>query len=96
MEYLHVAWDQSSADFPVDIYTELDEERWEVRKVEVFPDGHLQYADDWECTGNTGLGEHPTPAIEDMAGVDELTPEVIDQATFERMWEAARKPSADS
>jgi len=89
MEYLHVNWREHSPDAPVDIYSELDDERWEIRKVEVFPDGRLQYADDWESTGKTGLSEVPTPSIEDIAAQDPFTPEEIGQPEFERLWDAA-------
>jgi hypothetical protein len=91
MDYLHVHWRHDAADAPADIYSELDDDRWEVRKVEAFPDGTLHYADDWRSTGRTGLSEVPLPSFEDLAGQDALTPAVIDAAEFERMWTRATK-----
>ncbi|WP_410592846.1 DUF6881 domain-containing protein [Amycolatopsis sp. lyj-23] len=91
MDYLHVHWRHEAPDAPVDIYSELDEDRWEVRKVEVFPDGTLQYADDWRSTGRTGLSEVPLPSFEEIAAQQALTPAVIDGAEFERLWERATK-----
>jgi len=41
MTYLKVKWIHSHPDAPVLLYSELDRERWEVRKVEVFRDGSL-------------------------------------------------------
>lgn len=89
MDYLHVRWQHDAADAPVDIYSELDDDRWEVRKVEVFPDGTRHYADDWRSTGRTGLSEVPLPSFEELAAQRVLTPAVIDGAEFERMWKLA-------
>jgi hypothetical protein len=41
---------------PVVLYSELDDNRFEVRKVEVFRDGRLGYADAVRSSGGTGLG----------------------------------------
>ncbi len=86
MDYLHVHWRHDAADAPVDIYSELDDDRWEVRKVEVFADGTRHYADDWRSTGRTGLSEVPLPSFDELAGQRVLTPAVIDGAEFEREW----------
>lgn len=89
MDYLHVHWQHDAADAPVDIYSELDDERWEVRKVEVFADGTHHYADDWHSTGRTGLSEVPLPSFEELAVQRPLVPAVIDGAEFERLWKHA-------
>ncbi|WP_290062565.1 DUF6881 domain-containing protein [Amycolatopsis solani] len=89
MDYLHVHWQHDAPDAPADIYSELDDDRWEVRKVEVFPDGTHHYADDWKSTGKTGLSEVPLPPFEDLAAQRALTPTEIDEAEFERRWQAA-------
>jgi hypothetical protein len=36
MSYLKVKWNRSFPDEPMLLYSELDRERWEVRKVEFF------------------------------------------------------------
>lgn len=35
MEYMKCRWHHDDDDYPVWIYAELDEERWEVRKLEI-------------------------------------------------------------
>ena len=44
MQYIRVRWNHDRSDEPVELWSELDGESWEVRKVEVFPDGHLGFA----------------------------------------------------
>ena len=41
---------------------ELDEARWEVRKVEVFV-GRMTYAEGRDATGDTKLREVPVPSV---------------------------------
>jgi hypothetical protein len=95
MEYERVQWDNDNPDMPVDIYSELDDDRWEVRKVEVFADGRMQYSDGVESTGKTGLSEVPMPAVDETNSQEPLTATVIDEDTFEDMWERATRPGAD-
>ena len=44
MTHLKVKWIHSYPDEPVIIYSELDHELWELRKVEVLPGGRMGYA----------------------------------------------------
>ena len=95
MEYLHVQWRSDLPHQPTDIYTELDDDRWETRKVEVFADGRIQYADGTDSTGKTDLGELPSPPLSERRHIDGLTTTVIDKATFEHMWNLARSWGGD-
>jgi hypothetical protein len=40
MNYVRVEWKHPHQDEPILLYSELDEERFEVRKIEVFRNGH--------------------------------------------------------
>ena len=44
MKYLKVRWIHESATDPVELYSEIDDQGWEVRKVEVFPNGTMGFA----------------------------------------------------
>jgi len=57
MHYVKIAWKHEHPQDPVLIYSELDDARWEVRKVEVFPDGSLGFAEEAGSRRGTGLGE---------------------------------------
>ncbi len=56
MRYLRVQWLHSHPDEPVTLYSELDDEGWEVRKVEIFADGHIGFASKTEVVGSIELG----------------------------------------
>ena len=53
MEYIMVKWLHSHPDEPVLLYSELDKDRWETRKVEVFADGRIGFASATEATPST-------------------------------------------
>jgi uncharacterized protein DUF6881 len=59
MRYLRVGWKHQHADEPTILYSELDEDRWEVRKVEVFRNGRRGYASADGSSSGTKLGEVP-------------------------------------
>lgn len=64
MTYLKVLWKQKLPGFPVELFSELDGDRYETRKVERFADGNLQFAGPEGESGDTWLGETPIPAPE--------------------------------
>ena len=86
MDYLKVSWKQNARHIPILLYSELDDERWEVRKVEVFPDGSLGYADRSTSLGTTGLGLIPIPTLLEIASMPEFEPVAITKDEFEAMW----------
>ena len=89
MTYLKVKWIHAYVDEPVLIYSELDDERWELRKVEIFPDGRMLYADPEVEFEKTGLSTMPLPSLEEIAADPEFEPEVISKAEFEKVWAMA-------
>ena len=88
MQYIKVRWNHGRADSPVWLYSELDDERWETRKVEVFRDGSIGWASATEETLETRLGECAVPSLEEIASDHdgEFEPAEIDAAEFERVW----------
>jgi len=89
MTYVRVEWRHSFPAEPVTIYSELDEHRWEVRKVEVFPDGSFGYASKTAETPSTGLGLVPFPPLAEIAEDPAFEPAEITAEGFEKMWCAA-------
>ncbi|WP_420967410.1 DUF6881 domain-containing protein [Bradyrhizobium sp. B120] len=89
MTYLKVKWIHAHADEPVLIYSELDDERWELRNVEIFPDGRMLYADTEVEFEETGLGQMPLPSVEEIAANPVVEPEVISTSEFEKIWAMA-------
>ena len=86
MVCIKVSWKQDDSRTPILLYSELDDERWEVRKVEVFPDGSFGYADRATSRGTTFLGLEPIPALSDIAAMPEFEPVEITKDEFDAVW----------
>jgi hypothetical protein len=91
MRYQRVRWLQDSSEFPVVLYSEVDAEGWEVRKVDEYADGHRDLAGDGVATGQTALGEAQIPSIEEINVDPEFDAVEIGHAEFEAVWRAARE-----
>jgi len=90
MKYVKVRWIHSLPDEPVLLYSELTGDMWETRKVEVYSDGHADFADSEKRSGTTKLGIEPYPELEQIAANPEFEPMVISSEEFESAWERAR------
>lgn len=88
--HLKVIWHHDFTDEPVEILSEIGEDRYEVRKVEVYRESRLDWADESRCTPNIMLGEVPVPPLEEINEQEEFTAAVISAEEFEQAWAAAR------
>jgi hypothetical protein len=88
MKYIRVKWNHQHRDEPVLLYSELDLERCEKRKVEVFQDGDCGYASISEAAGSTRLGEEPIPPLHEIASDPQFEPVEITKEEFEEVWNA--------
>jgi hypothetical protein len=68
------------------LYSELDNDRWEKRKVEIYSDGRMGYADQERAVGGTFLGLEPIPALPEIAKDPQFEPYAI---TGESVWRTA-------
>ncbi|WP_216893588.1 DUF6881 domain-containing protein [Nocardia alni] len=90
-----VRWHHDFDDEPVDLFSEIGDDDYEVRKVDVYRDGHMEWADATHETATIELGQAPTPAPEEIDADAEFTAVRIEVAEFETMWSAAREHGAD-
>jgi hypothetical protein len=90
VRYIKVKWLHSSPDSPTLLYSELDSDLWEVRKVEAYADGRMDFADQQERSGSTKLGIEPLPPVEQIAADPEFEPMIISAEEFESVWLQAR------
>lgn len=90
MMYIKVRWIHTSPDEPVMLYSELSPELWEARKVEVYADGHADFADSEERSGSTKLGIEPLPSLEEIAADPQFEPTLISAEEFELAWKQAK------
>lgn len=86
MSYIKVKWIHSFPDDPVWLYSELNADRWETRKVEIFADGSRGYASATESGGETCLGEVPVPPLLEISSDPEFEPVEITKEEFEDVW----------
>ena len=93
MTHIVVTWHHENADYPVELFSELDDKRFEVRKVEVFRGGRRCFADASSHSGNTALGIEPVPPLDEIASDRQFTPRTITREEFEAAWIAATRPS---
>lgn len=92
MTHIVVTWHHQNDDEPVELFSELDDERFEKRKVEVFRDGRKCFADASAHSGNTALGIVPVPPLNEIASDRQFTPRTITKEEFEMAWIAATRP----
>lgn len=74
---------------PMLSFGELDAERWEKWKVEIYRDGSMAPAsEEFEC-GEIFLSIDPIPTLTEIASDARLEPSEITAEEFERGWEQA-------
>jgi len=88
--HIKVKWIHSDSELPVTLYSELNKDRFETRKVEVFADGRCGYASATEVGGTTKLGLEPVPPLSDIAADPEFEPFEITKEQFEQLWHKRR------
>ena len=89
MTYLKVKWIHSSDDEPVWLYSELDEQRWEIRKVEIFWDSRVRFADQSRSNERTELSYESIPSIAEIAADPQFQPVETTFEEFEALWQRA-------
>jgi hypothetical protein len=87
MKYLKVEWVHEFMNEPMLICSEIDEHRNEIRKIEMFRDGRVGYANNEIEYGGSALSEWPLPEIDEIALDDQFKPTEISKEYFEKIWE---------
>jgi len=88
MRYISVKWFQDSPDYPILIVSEIDDERWEHRKLEYYEDGRVGYADADNEVNGSGLGLEPWPELDVIRSDAEFELTMITAEEFDRLWDA--------
>ena len=92
MKSMRVRWYHDEDDDPVELYSEVDERGWEVRKVERWRDGQVGHAGGAMRFGPTRLGEEPVPVEKAEINDDpQFDAQWIEPSEFEDVWDAARR-----
>jgi len=88
--YIHVRWLHEFADEPIDLWTEIDADRYEVRKLEFFRDGRVGYAGPEGDALGTRLGIEPIPPLNEIVADRQFVPEEVAKEAFEERWSTRR------
>lgn len=91
MKYLRVRWRHDLAGEPVLIYCEVDDDGWEVRKVDEYAGGRRDLAGSGVETGSTSLAEARTPELEAINDDPQFEGVEITAEEFEVVWRQARE-----
>jgi len=92
MKYVHIQWVHDQPDAPTDIYAELDDNRMEVRKVEMFNDGSIGYALEGVSTQSTSLRPSPLPYVSQLNQDPKAMARDMDWHEFDDLWEKHVRP----
>lgn len=99
LRYVHVRWTHVSEDDPVLLWSEVDAQGLEQRKVEEYQDGSLDFANGRRETGSTSLGVGPVPSVTEINSLAEFEAVEIERQQFERQWDRAvrsHRPDEDA
>ncbi len=80
MQYIQVQWNHNNIQYPILLFSEIDDvSRMELRKVELYRNGIIDFADSGRETGKTKLGIVPLPPLEEIACDSQFIPTQITQ-----------------
>jgi hypothetical protein len=84
--YLVVDWIHAFDDEPVRLYSELDESRCEIRKIEIYRDGSFGIAISGKSTKGSKLSLTPIPMIDEINAQSEFMATEISKEEFDNIW----------
>lgn len=91
MRYQRVEWHHENPEEPVVLYSEIDADGWETRKVDEYADGRRDFADAVIEMGSTWLADQPTEeGVAEIDALDEFSAIEISRGAFEEVWFDAR------
>jgi hypothetical protein len=86
MKYIRVKWIHSFSREPVLMYSELDDNLWEHRKVEIFANRRRDYVSKFGVKGDSRLSKEPLPSLNKIALDPQFEPVEISKEEFEKIW----------
>jgi hypothetical protein len=84
--YIHSTWRSAPPDSPHEFYSELDPQRFETRKIEIFADGRVGYASAAGTTQDTRLSIEPLPTVSEIRAQGEFEINEITKSDFDAAW----------
>ena len=90
--YVRSEWVHNFEDQPYLIYSEVGDDNYEIRKIEVFKDGSIGKASEENPeVGSTGLSDQPSLSIEEINALpgEEFSAQQISAAEFNKLWDSS-------
>ena len=84
--YIEVDWHHFHTSEPIRIVSELDDARYETRKIEYFREGTMGYASIEHAAGTTQLGSAPIPDLSQINADTEFEARLISVEQFDALW----------
>jgi hypothetical protein len=95
MRHVRVRWLHDFEEEPVLYFSELGDDNYEVRKVQVYRDGRSEWADRSFESATVGLSEIAFPPTRDISSDSAFDAEEITPEEFEKWWTEAREASRE-
>ena len=86
MRYIDVEWIHDHDDEPVRLVSEIGPDEFEVRKIEIYRDGNVGFADKNREVGNARLGIVEVPSLTEINSQLEFRGSEISCEMFENLW----------
>ena len=86
MKYVKAKWLTASPGDPLLLYSELDDSRLEIRKIDVYSNGSAGWADRSSEHGSARLGIVPPPSLDEINAQGDFDAVEITPEEFERVW----------
>jgi hypothetical protein len=86
MRYLYIKWVHKDPGSPVHIYSEIGNDGYEMRRMEIWANGRKGFADANEEVGGTALSSMAIPSLSEIAAQPEFQPKQIVAEDFHKLW----------
>ena len=87
--FIKALWHHDSLEYPIELYSEIGEDGFEIRKVEVYANGTYGFANSQSHSSTTQLGEKPIPSVAEINKDSQFHATEIAQSEFEVIWAKA-------
>ena len=85
-KYFRCKWIHENEDYPVQLISEIDSNRFEIRKIEVYSNGKYGFAYDDVEFNNTSLGTIPVPEFSEINENTEFALSEMTEEEFDFLW----------
>lgn len=86
MKYLKVSWIHNNEDYPIDFYFELDDDFNELKKIEIYKNGLVGYADKENEINGTIVSEEKIPSSDEISKQKEFILVEITKEEFYKIY----------